>query len=129
MLGGIGLNTLPVRTSGRNLCSHGLGCVGVGIDYCILFAGVGGSPCSWEAPRRVGLRYYACVCRMFIRESDGKHSVTVGAQTYIGLMVERYFPDGDVGPNEKYPAFWSYTPADETLVKAHAAAVAAKSPA
>ena len=57
-----------------------------------------------------------------------KHSATVYSETYIMLQVKRFLPEG-FEPSERFPAHYSYTPADERLVKAHAAAVANKQPA
>ena len=62
------------------------------------------------------------------RTSVDRHVATVRATTYIRTMVERYIPDGDIGPNSKFPAHWSYSPADETLTKAWDAAVATRTP-
>jgi len=49
----------------------------------------------------------------------------VYAEAYIKQQVSRYLPNG-CEPSQQHPAAWSYTPADDTLVKAHAAAVARK---
>ena len=61
------------------------------------------------------------------RVRHDKHSVTAYSETYINLQVKRFIPDG-IGPSERFPAYYSYTPADDTLVKAHAAAVARQRP-
>ena len=53
---------------------------------------------------------------------------SVRCTSYIDQMVARYL-DSDIGPSKKYPAAWSYAPADETLVKAHEAACAVRVPA
>ena len=62
------------------------------------------------------------------RARHDKYSATVYAETYINLQVKRYLPDG-IEPSTRFPAYYTYTPADDTLVKAHAAAVACKQPA
>ena len=56
------------------------------------------------------------------RIRHGPHSATLHAHTYITLMAKRYLPDG----HESYPKKFAYVPADDTLVKAHATAVAHK---
>ena len=53
---------------------------------------------------------------------------SVRATSYIDLQVKRY-ADGDVSPCKRFPAHWSSTPADETLVRAWEAAVATRTPA
>lgn len=61
-----------------------------------------------------------------ISTKDDRHTASIKATTYIKTMVERYVPDGNLS---KFPAFWSYTPADETLVKAWEAATVTRTPA
>ena len=52
---------------------------------------------------------------------------TVRCTSYIDQMVERYAPKC-VEPSKEYPTTWGYTPADDTLVKAHEAACATRVP-
>ena len=59
------------------------------------------------------------------RYSPDPSNICIYAEAYIKQQAKRYLPDG-YGPSEQFPAAWSYTPADETLVKEHAAAVAHK---
>ena len=61
-----------------------------------------------------------------ISSKDDRHRATIRASTYIMTMVERYIPEGNLS---QFPAFWSYTPADEALVRAWEAATAARVPA
>ena len=53
---------------------------------------------------------------------------TVTAYTYINKMSKQYL-DGDCSVSRERPAAWSYTPADETLDRAYAEAVAQRAPA
>ena len=46
------------------------------------------------------------------RQSTRRDRASIAATSYIDLMVKRYVPDGDLS---KFPASWSYTPADESL--------------
>ena len=62
------------------------------------------------------------------RVSTSRNVAHISATSYIRQMVDRYIPDGDTGPNVKFPAHWSYSPADDSLVKAWEAAVAARTP-
>ena len=51
--------------------------------------------------------------------SDDRSKCTLKATTYIMDMAKNFFPDVDVSKSSAaMPASWSYTPADETLVKA-----------
>ena len=59
------------------------------------------------------------------REEIAPGVIKVHAESYIRRMEERFLPDGD----SKYPAFWSYTPADESLVRAYEEAVSKRTPA
>ena len=47
------------------------------------------------------------------RQSSRRDMAKISAGSYIDLMVKRYLPDADLS---KFPASWSYTPADESLV-------------
>ena len=58
----------------------------------------------------------------------GRTACSIRCTTYIDQMVKRY-ADGDVGPCKKFPAYWTYTPADETLVREYESACAARQPA
>lgn len=60
--------------------------------------------------------------------SDCRRVVSVRAKSYIDLQVKRY-ADGDVSISKRFPAHWSYMPADETLVRAFEAASATRTPA
>ena len=62
------------------------------------------------------------------RISPSRDVCSVRCTTYIDSMVERY-ADGDVSPSKRFPAFWSHTPADETLVREFEAACATRTPA
>ena len=59
---------------------------------------------------------------------ESRKVASVRARSYIDQMVKR-FADGDVSPCKRFPAHWSHMPADDTLVKAHEAAMAARAPA
>eukprot|EP00966_Prymnesium_polylepis_P191054 4427634-Prymnesium_polylepis.3 len=53
------------------------------------------------------------------RGSDDRSRCTLTATTYIEDMGGRFLPGVDISKtSEALPAAWSYTPADETLVKA-----------
>ena len=52
--------------------------------------------------------YFLGANRQSSRRDGSKSSVS----SHIDLMVKRYLPDADVS---KFPAAWSYTPADESL--------------
>ena len=60
--------------------------------------------------------------------SAARDRVTTRATSYIDGMVERYC-DGDVSPCKRFPATWSFTPADEELERAHEAAMVTRTPA
>ena len=62
------------------------------------------------------------------RISAGRDACSIRCTTYIDNMVKRY-ADGDVSPNKRFPAHWTYTPADETLVKEFEAASSTRQPA
>ena len=62
------------------------------------------------------------------RIAPSRDSCSIRCTTYIDAMVKRY-ADGDVTPSKRFPSYWSYTPADDTLVKEHEAACAARRPA
>ena len=62
------------------------------------------------------------------RIAPSRDSCSIRCTTYIDSMVKRY-ADGDVTPSKRFPSYWSYTPADDTLVKEHEAACAARKPA
>ena len=47
------------------------------------------------------------------RQSSRHDVAKMSASSYIDLMVKRYLPNVDLF---KFPASWSYTPADESLV-------------
>ena len=61
------------------------------------------------------------------RLRDGQGNVSVRGTSYIHKLVER-FADGDVSPSKRFPAAWSYTPADEELVRAFEEASATRTP-
>ena len=53
---------------------------------------------------------------------------SIRATSYIDQLVKR-FADGDVSACKRFPAHWSHTPSDETLVREWEAAVATRTPA
>ena len=59
------------------------------------------------------------------RLSGSLDACTISCYTYIDKQVKRYLPKS----LESYPSGWSYTPADETLVRAFDEATAARVPA
>ena len=62
------------------------------------------------------------------RISAGRDACSIRCTTYIDNMVKRY-ADGDISPGKKYPAHWSYTPADDALVREYDAACSTRQPA
>ena len=62
------------------------------------------------------------------RVSPSLGACSVRCTSYIDQLVKRY-ADGDVSPCRRFPASWSYTPADGTLTKEYEAALATRTPA
>ena len=59
------------------------------------------------------------------RTSGSLGSCSISCYTYIDKMVHRYL----TGDLDSYPSSWSYTPADDTLVRAFEEATASRAPA
>ena len=62
------------------------------------------------------------------RSRDASGNVTITGKSYITTNLVARFADGDVSVTKRFPAAWSYTPADDALVKAHEQAVAVRTP-
>ena len=62
------------------------------------------------------------------RISPALGACTIRCSSYIDQMVERY-ADGNIAPSKRFPSSWSYTPADETLVRAVEVALSTRTPA